>query len=170
MRPRPESSLVVLLLAALVVPPSAADATCEGPEYRQFDFWLGQWQVFGSDGRLAGMNLITREHGGCALRERYSTPGHYGGESLNAYDARRGVWHQTWVDNSGTVLLLEGGLDGTDMVLQGDSRTPTGEPVTHRIRWTPLAGGDVRQHWQARRNGADWTTVFDGHYRRLPAG
>jgi hypothetical protein len=32
--------------------------------------------------------------------------GGYSGESLNEYDAARKVWHQTWVDSSGTLLLF----------------------------------------------------------------
>ena len=43
-------------------------------------------------GKLAGTNRIEREYDGCVIHER---------------DAARHVWHQTWVDNSGTLLTLE---------------------------------------------------------------
>ena len=31
------------------------------------------------------------------------------GSSFNHYDAARKVWHQTWVDDSGGILQLDGG-------------------------------------------------------------
>ena len=62
------------------------------------------------NGKLAGRNRIEREYGGCVLHERYDTGRGYTGESLNAFDQLRGTWHQTWVDSSGLLLLIEGGL------------------------------------------------------------
>jgi hypothetical protein len=96
------------LLAMSGVGASAA-AACDAPESRQFDFWLGEWVVTVPGGKEAGINRITREYGGCVVHERYTTQRGYEGESLNAWDAARKVWHQTWVDNAGTLLLLEGG-------------------------------------------------------------
>src|SRR4051812_17556363 len=86
----------------------AADASCDTPAHRGFDFWLGHWEVRTPDGKLAGTNRIEREYDGCVLHERYATPRGYSGESLNIYDASRKLWHQTWVDSTGTLLLLEG--------------------------------------------------------------
>ena len=90
--------------------PVAAVGRCEAGDHRQFDFWLGDWNVYAPDGKLAGVNSISSEYEGCVLHERYSTDRGFSGESLNAYDPVRKVWHQTWVDSSGTLLLLEGGL------------------------------------------------------------
>jgi hypothetical protein len=75
------------------------------------------------------------------------------------------MWHQTWVDNAGTVLLLDGRLGGNAMVLEGPG-IDEGRAVKHRITWTLNADGTVRQHWET--SGADgaWKTTFDGLYRR----
>ena len=62
---------------------------CSDPTYRQFDFWLGEWEVRKLDGTLAGTNRISKEYGGCVLRERYSNAQGYSGESLNTYDVAR---------------------------------------------------------------------------------
>lgn len=161
-------SELAFLLAALACMPAFA-APCEAPAHRQFDFWLGSWEVVTPDGRLAGHNTITVEYGGCVLHERYTTPTGYTGESLNAYDSGRGIWHQTWVDNAGTLLLLEGGLDGADMVLEGSVTDAQGSVTRHRIRWTPNADGTVRQHWQSADASGDWQTLFDGLYRPHPS-
>src|SRR6218665_3327660 len=85
---------------------------CNSPEHRAFDFWLGEWNVLGVQGKLAGTNSIKREHGGCVIHERYDTGRGYTGESLNIYDAARKVWHQSWVDSSGLLLTMEGGIRG----------------------------------------------------------
>lgn len=150
---------------ALMATGPGAIAACDAPEHRQFDFWLGEWQVTVPDGKVAGTNRITREYDGCVIHEHYSTPRGYTGESLNMWDADRKVWHQTWVDNSGTLLLLEGQLVGRQMVLEG-AGTDEGRPIRHRITWTPNADGSVRQHWETGAAGGPWKTLFDGTYRK----
>lgn len=91
----------IIIFGMLVSMPTFS---CNQPEYRQFDFWLGEWQVFTPDGKLAGHNIITLDFNKCVLREQYSTPQGYRGESLNTYDKNSNQWHQTWVDNSGLLL------------------------------------------------------------------
>jgi len=152
---------------------AAAAGPCDSPEHRAFDFWRGEWQVYGPKGKLAGTNSITPEHGGCVLHERYATGQGYRGESLNAYDAGRKVWHQTWVDNGGLLLLLEGGIQGGSMVMQGGSMVLQGSTTAadgavtrHRITWTPNADGTVRQFWESTDRTGQWTVTFDGKYVR----
>jgi len=158
------TALAVLL--AFATSTAAAAGACEAAEHRQFDFWLGDWNVHTPDGKLAGVNSIVREYGGCVLHERYSTNHGYSGESLNMYDASRKVWHQTWVDSTGTLLLLEGGLRGVSMVLEGQTVGAEGQITKHRITWTPNADGSVRQHWESTDGKGEWGTAFDGKYTR----
>ena len=159
---------------ALAVASSAAAAaatTCTGREYHQFDFWLGRWDVTEA-GRRAGTNRIERLFGSCALHESWVGVESMHGQSFNVYDRARGLWHQTWIDDRGSLLLLEGGLRAGSMVLEGTrpasgaDATP-GKPLLHRITWTPLPDGAVRQHWQTSRDeGHSWETAFDGLYLR----
>jgi hypothetical protein len=160
-----ECAIVAAMIATIASSAGAAGA-CDASEHRQFDFWLGEWNVRTPDGKLAGVNSIKSEYGGCVLHERYSTSRGYSGESLNAYDAGRKVWHQTWVDTDGALLLLEGGLRGSSMVLEGQAVGPKGEITKHRITWTPNADGTVRQHWESSDSKGAWSTAFDGAYQR----
>ena len=142
---------------------------CDGEEYRQFDFWLGDWNVH-SNGQPAGSNRVLSVHNGCAIQENWQGAGVTGisGSSYNIFDRASGKWHQTWVDSSGTLLRLEGGLvDGT-MVLRGKRPTADGSGIAHhRISWTPNDDGTVRQLWEASQDdGASWTVVFDGLYSK----
>ena len=165
-------ALAALLFAA--APVQAQDAApaaaprCAAPEFRQFDFWLGEWDVFRPDGQRAGTNRITREMGGCVLHESYDGQQGYHGESFNIWDASRGVWHQTWVDNGGTLLRLEGGFRDGSMRMSGETMGADGGTVTHRITWSRLAGepARVRQLWESSSDGGvTWSVVFDGEYR-----
>jgi hypothetical protein len=159
------SKIAASVLGA-VTAASAMAGPCDAPEHRQFDFWLGEWEVRTPNGKLAGTNRIEREYDGCVIHERYATDRAYRGESLNAYDAGRKVWHQTWVDNQGTLLLLEGGLQDGSMVLAGQSLSKEGHGTQHRITWTPAADGSVRQHWESTDEKGQWATAFDGRYTR----
>lgn len=163
------SKLLLGTVLSALATAAAAASPCEAPEYRQFDFWMGSWEVHTPDGKLAGVNSIEREYDGCILHERYMTDKGFRGESLNTYDGGRKVWHQTWVDNQGTLLLLEGGLRGTSMVLEGETVSASSEKTRHRITWTPNADGSVRQHWESMDAKGAWATAFDGRYtRRTP--
>jgi hypothetical protein len=150
----------------------AAPAPCSAPEHRQFDFWLGDWNVT-SGGKPAGTNSIHQVHGGCALQENWKGAGEGGfsGSSFNIYDSASGNWHQTWVDSGGTLLQLDGGLVNGSMVLEGTRRARDGKGMArHRISWTPGADGSVRQLWEVSRDeGASWSAVFDGRYEKAAA-
>jgi hypothetical protein len=159
--------LALLALALLATTSHAATpAPCSSPEHRQFDFWIGEWLVFRPDGKQTGQNQITREYGGCVIHERYSTGRGYSGESLNTYDSARRVWHQTWVDDAGLLLTLEGGWDGKSMILEGQAPDAKGVTRRQRVTWTPNADGTVRQLWESADDAGAWTVVFDGLYRK----
>lgn len=141
-------------------------ASGEENPHRQFDFWLGEWEVRTADGQVAGVNRIESEYDGCVLHERYTTDRGYRGQSLNIYDASRKVWHQTWVDSDGLLLLLEGGIRDGRMVLEGQTVGADGQVTRHRISWTPNADGSVRQLWESTDAEGEWSTAFDGRYTR----
>ena len=145
---------------------ATAAAPCAAQENRAFDFWLGEWQVATPDGKVVGTNRIESEYNGCVLHERYTTGRGYSGESLNIYDAGKKVWHQTWVDTSGTLLVLEGGIRNGSMVLEGQTVGTDAQVTKHRITWTPNADGSVRQWWESTDAKGQWITAFDGAYTR----
>jgi hypothetical protein len=151
---------------------SAPQAACSSAAARQFDFWLGAWDVFLPDGSRAGQNRIEAVAGGCALLEQWQGRGGFSGSSLNRHDAADGRWHQLWVDSSGGSLDLQGGLQGSSMVLSGSSPDPAqpAQRVHERITWMAQPDGTVRQLWEQSGDGSRWRVVFDGRYvRQRPA-
>jgi hypothetical protein len=159
--------LIPLALAAQEDAPAApVTGPCDAAEYRQFDFWIGDWNVTAGE-QVAGTNSIHKVHGGCALQENWQGAGAGGisGSSFNIYDQATGRWHQTWVDASGTLLQLDGGLVDGSMVLSGKRPAQNGGTALHRISWTPNADGSVRQLWEASQDeGGSWSVLFDGLY------
>ena len=140
-----------LAVAAHSTEAATAPSACTGEVYRAFDFWLGEWRVT-AGGALAGHNRIESILGGCALLETWRGAKGGQGRSINAYDAGRGVWHQTWVDGHGEVLILEGGWHDGAMRLEGVQRTTSG--TSHRARIVVRrggSGGPRRAGWRGSR-------------------
>jgi hypothetical protein len=143
-----------------------APARCDQPEHRQFDFWIGEWEVTAPNGRVAGRNSITREMDGCVIHEHWTGSAGMRGESFNMWDRDRKRWHQTWVNTQGNLLVLEGTFQDGSMRLSGESGPADGR-VMNRVTWTPAADGSVRQFWEiSPDNGKTWKTAFDGAYRK----
>ena len=104
--------------------------------------------------------------GGCALLENWEGVGGASGKSLNCYNATAGRWQQFWVDSTGGILELAGGLVDGRMVLANSTRTADGKSLRNRITWTPNADGSVRQLWETSADeGQTWQIAFDGLYR-----
>jgi hypothetical protein len=161
----------VALVISVAAPPLVAQSppACTRAEHRQFDFWLGQWNVTLPNGRPAGTNHIQSINAGCGLREEWKGTGGSTGTSLNAFDPTSGRWHQTWIGSDGTLLLLDGALRDGAMELSGVTTGANGARTLHRIRWTPLGGTPtaVRQLWESSTDdGETWTVAFDGKYER----
>jgi hypothetical protein len=162
----------VLCFALACSLPMTAYAACDAPEYRQFDFWLGEWEVVGgagapAEGQLQGYNRIERVSAGCALAEHWRGAKGLEGHSLNTWDATARRWRQFWVGGDGTVLQLEGGLREGVMELHGELPTASGGVQQQRIRWTPHPDGSVSQQWDTSDDsGKTWNVSFLGLYRR----
>lgn len=143
-------------------------AACSASAYRQFDFWIGEWDVTNPQGAAAGANTITPILNGCVLHESWTSATGGAGQSHNIYSLQTGQWHQTWVDGTGTLLQLDGGLDADGkMVMRGTTKGQGGQDVLNEISWEPLEPGQVRQVWRTSTDdGGNWQVVFNGLYTR----
>jgi hypothetical protein len=161
-------ALVLLALAPVRLSAQSAPPRCDAAEYRQFDFWVGRWNVV-SRGTTTqvGTNDVTREEQGCLIHEHWAGANGGTGQSFNYYDRRDGLWHQLWVSSSGGVLSLAGGLQGGVMHYSSETVGADGRTLRHHLAFTPNPDGSVRQHWQVSADGgATWTDSFDAVYRR----
>jgi hypothetical protein len=148
-------------------PTPAPSAACAAPQHRQFDFWLGEWDLVGNDGKKSAEDKVVSILGGCAIQENWTGVKSGQGLSLSAYDPATKHWHQTLMDDSGAVLKLEGEFADGKMILVGQrpSQKEKGVTITHRIAWTVLPDHRVRQFWEASTTGGrTWRPVFEGTY------
>lgn len=155
----PKFAEYVTKLDAVAVPCRAR------PEFRQFDFWIGEWLPKNAQGVTVGTSSIQLILSSCIIFENWETPVS-AGKSFNVYDVRDGKWHQTWVDNRGLMTHYIGGLVDGKMVLDSES-VSNGKKTIARMTFTKLPNGDVRQHGEnSTDEGKTWTTTFDFIYIR----
>lgn len=145
---------------------------CKSPEHRQFDFWVGTWDVYPTgQTKQVARSLIENLYGGCVIRENWMpTTGNPGG-SLNTYTPEDGRWHQVWMDSSNALVTFEGALADGKMVLTGPWKgaLKPGQDGIVRMTYSKLEGGAVRQEGQISTDkGATWKPYFDFTYRPVP--
>jgi hypothetical protein len=135
------------------------------PEYRQFDFWIGEWLPKNAQGVTVGTSSIQLILGSCIIFENWDTPVS-SGKSFNLFDATDGKWHQTWVDAQGGITHYVGGIKDGNMVLVADTMS-SGKKSLAKMTFTKLPDGNVRQHGEGSTDdGKTWTTTFDFLYVR----
>lgn len=148
-------------------PNAPKPAPCSATEYRQFDFWIGDWDTYeaGAPGKIVARNRVDSILGGCALREVYEQEDGLTGQSFTIYDAARKVWHQTWVTNRGQLLVLEGGRQGDRVVLTGAEQSAGGASRLVRGVWARVEGGVRETAETSSDGGRTWKPLFDIMFR-----
>ena len=166
-------SLLILLVFATNAQAQDPDAKppvpCSTPEYRQMDFWIGDWNVTNPKGKIVGTNRIDQILGTCVVMENWEGRGGSVGHSFNIYNSQNKRWEQTWVDNGGNVIYFHGTWDEEkgQMVYFSETVTKKNEPLLYRMIYTPNDDGTVRQFWEASLDAAQtWSTLFDGVYSK----
>ena len=153
-------------------PPSPPPNACATPQHRQFEFWVGSWDVSPTGtNTLVARSLIERRYNGCAIRENWMPLRGQGGGSFSAFRPDSNGWRQTWIDSSGAWAEFTGGMDGEAMVLTGPwAGAANGRDGIVRMRYSRESGGAVRQRGQVSTdNGVTWTNSFDFTYRPATA-
>lgn len=158
---------VLVLLAGVQGLAPAKPPSCSAPEYRQFDFWIGDWDAFDVDKPTAvvARNRVSRILDGCVLLEDYAGTSGSHGQSFSIYDASRKVWHQSWVTNRGVLLVVEGGMQNGAMVLSGLDRAADGKQRQVRGVWKPVDGGVRETAVTSTDGGKTWNLWFDMLFR-----
>lgn len=144
--------------------------SCDGMEHRaDFDFWVGEWNVYSPDGSFAGTNSIRKTQGGCLIEEHWSGASGSTGFSMNFYDPLLSQWRQVWM-SAGAFIDYTGGLNENGaMALEGEIHyTANGQRFPFRGEWTLNDDGSVTQHFtQYDAENDVWTDWFIGRYVRL---
>jgi len=146
-------------------------APCEDAEFKQFDFWVGDWDVASAaDGVHRGASHISKEMGGCVVWENWTSAGNpYFGKSYNTWNPNLKRWEQYWVDTSAGVMFFHGGLKDNIMDYWTDDVPQVGGGTLLRhLQFFNLGPDKVRQFSQGSGDGGKtWHTEYDFIYTRL---
>lgn len=135
---------------------TSAQKTCQEPEFRQLDFWVGTWDLewdlpVGKKG--TGVNIISNSpYGDCVITENFDgAPSmQFKGMSVSTYHKPLKQWRQTWVDDQGGYFALSGGpnADGTFALVN----TRLGDKGPHlRMVWMDIKKDNLTWRWQGKK-------------------
>jgi hypothetical protein len=136
---------------------------CTAPQYRQFDFWVGDWDTFDEGNSTAS---VARTHvdliaAGCAVHELYEQNDGLIGDSILSFDPVRKVWQQTWVTNYGSLMVVSGTLRDDTLTLEGESHVRDGKTLRQRISWKREGSGVRESSVWSKDDGKTWTEAFN---------
>lgn len=140
---------------------------CCTETHEDFDFWIGDWTVYDSDGKIIGTNSIQKEYDNCVLREQWESTGTTRGTSYNYYNTTDKTWNQVWIDSNGFSLELKGNYDVDKMVLRSDLLSSEKGKFYHQITWINNGDGSVTQIWDVLSEKLEKTNeLFKGLYKK----
>jgi hypothetical protein len=135
---------------------------------REFDFWLGEWDLSWGDGQRA-TNSIYQDFDGRVIVESFDgRPSiELQGMSVSTYDVDARCWRQTWVDNSGSYLDFRGEFRDGQMDLRTE-REIDGRRTLLRMRWFDISRDALTWAWERSVDGGrTWETVWQIAYARV---
>jgi tetratricopeptide (TPR) repeat protein len=139
-------------------------------ENRQFDFWVGEWEVRTTQGAIpAGNSKIELILGDCVVLENWkSLNSPYSGKSYNIYNGALKRWEQYWVDNVGGNIFFHGELkDGVMEYWTDDIPQSSGPALRRHLQFSKLGPAKVRQFSQGSTDGGKtWNVEYDFTYVR----
>jgi|SRR5688572_15558567 len=164
-------AFIIPILCTLSV---QAQKPCSNPLYRHFDFWIGEWDVFGVNGKKAGDSRISVILDSCIILEEWTSANmtqgiRYAGKSFNTYDNATKQWQQTWVDNvGGSTEYLVGKYENKKITfLTGSFPFSKDTMAIRRLTFYDLGKERVRQLGEISKDGGvHWVTEYDLEYRR----
>jgi len=139
------------------------------PENRQFDFWVGEWDVMNAAGVGGSTNVISSLLDGCVIHESWTAANGGRGRSINTFDRDTDMWHQTWVAASVGHLRMAGGLQGDIMRMEGVRTQPNGVQWFDTYTWTPVNPDRVIQAGRLQIPAGNVDVSFALTYDRVPA-
>jgi hypothetical protein len=156
----------------------AQNLPCSNPVYRQFDFWIGDWEAFDNNGKKVGDSKISVILDSCIILEEWTSASiqqglRYAGKSFNTYNAGTKQWQQTWVDNAGgSNEYLLGKFENNQIIYSSTPFNFSKDTIAIRkMTFTNLSPGKLRQHGEiSKDNGVSWSTEYDLEYRRKMKG
>jgi hypothetical protein len=142
---------------------------------REFDFWLGDWDVFkrGTDQKV-GDSKIEIASDGCMILENWVATGPvaHNGKSMNYVNPQTGKWEQLWIGSGGINInnpqkFVNGVYTDGAMRFEFKATDKNGKKQLGRFIFFNEGADQVRQFNEISSDeGKTWTTVYDFTYKR----
>ena len=154
-------------------PADTASAPCDSPQHHQFDFWVGDWQVFDAKtNQLVAFDRVEKHSQGCIVQQNltmltdlYRRPGvgyRMTGIGVNRFDGER--WLELWADNQWGAIAL-GGMPAAGKAMVLTTVIPSRNRDL-RLEWEKRADGSVRAlQYVAPAGSGKWELYGDLIYR-----
>jgi hypothetical protein len=140
------------------------------PEYRQFDYWVGDWDVYNKFGAPSGHNRVRLILGDCVVEENWASRLGGEGKSFSKYNPHSRRWEQYWVDDQGDTTFFHGKLEGTNLVFHSETTDSDGTTTMRRLTFFRLGPDKVRQFSEMSMDGGKtWSPEYDLTYIRHTA-
>jgi tetratricopeptide (TPR) repeat protein len=139
------------------------------PQFKQFDFWVGEWDVKPTQALQApsvGASSIQRLEDGCIILENWTGAAGGTGKSMNFYNQNTHQWQQTWVSSNASILEYHGEYRDGAMRFEGETSGADGKKVRNRLTFFNLGPDRVRQLAEQSDDGKTWTVRYDFTYLR----
>jgi hypothetical protein len=147
-------TVIALALVAALLPGKSwsvdsASAPCDTPQHHQFDFWVGDWQVFdGRTNQLVAFDRVEKHSDGCIVQQNltmvtdlYRRQGvgyRMTGIGVNRFDGES--WLELWADNQWGAIVLRG--------------MPSAGKAMVLTTIIPSRNRDLRLEWERRSDGS----------------
>src|SRR5271166_1152942 len=137
---RQKASRTALLgmLIGLTLPATAlaADAApCASPENRQFDYWLGNWNIGAAGSSGNARSTVTLSLDKCLVVENWDGGRGHSGQNIFGYSADDKSWYGMFADNEGRVhVFTSGKVSSGSAEFEGTNRGANGENVLNRVK------------------------------------
>ena len=136
-------------------------------EAKQFDFWVGEWDVFNPQGQKNGTSVIQKIANGCGVLENWRDIFGNEGKSINFFDNGTSKWYQYWIGSAGGPARYSGVYSDGALRYEGEPIVVNGVRTLRRLTFFNLDANTVRQFSEASSDdGKTWQTVYDFKYVR----
>lgn len=145
------------------------------PQARQFDFWVGEWDVYPNGANMiVGHSKVEMASGGCMILENWTALGPVPntGKSMNYVNTVTGKWEQYWIGSGGLSpgnpqKFVNGEYKDGAMRFEFEQITPQNQKQIGRFIFYNMGPNQVRQFNEVSSDGGKtWTTVYDFIYKR----
>lgn len=129
---------------------------------KEFEFWVGEWNVYTTLGNKAGESKIEKILNQCVILENWINTGGRKGKSFNVINSNTGDWEQTWVDDSGnTTEFKKGKFNNNTLSFIAEGKDQKNLVLYQRLTFYKNDDGTVRQLGEVSSDGKDWQVSYD---------